>query len=87
MTVEEIKTLDAITTKFAQELGEFKRTQGTINAGYVTGLFRKLAAEYSSQQRTEGIKEGFEAAREIDPLSNFQHNILYPTVDDYLNSK
>lgn len=44
-------------------------------------------AQEASQQRTEGIKEGFEAAREIDPLSNFQHNILYPTVDDYLNSK
>lgn len=43
--------------------------------------------EYASQQRTEGIKEGFEAAREIDPLSTLEHGILYATVDDYLNEK
>lgn len=39
---------------------------------------------YASQQRTEGIREGFEAARERRYLSPYNK---YNTVEDYLNSK
>jgi len=91
MTAEEIKALDAITKKFAHELGEFERTHGTINGGFATGLFRKLATEYASQQRTEWIKQGFEAARDVESeckVWNCEGNVRkYPTADDYLNSK
>lgn len=40
--------------------------------------------EYALQQRTEGIKEGFEAARCRKYLSPYNK---YNTADDYLNSK
>ena len=46
--------------------------------------------EYASQQRTEGIKEGFEAARSNGKVFNgrlIRIALTYPTVKDYLNSK
>ena len=66
-----------------------------VNATYIADLtmndiedmMQEYAREYASQQREEGIREGFEAAREIDPLSKLQHFLVYPTADDYLNSK
>lgn len=53
--------------------------------------FLYMLEEYASQQRTEGIKQGFEAAREVESeckVWNCEGNVRkYPTVDDYLNSK
>lgn len=54
-----------------------------------------FAEAYASQQRTEGIREGFEAARErgirkrtYDGVGELPvYGNLYPTADDYLNSK
>jgi len=46
--------------------------------------------EYASQQRTEGIREGFEAARSNGKVFNgrlIRIALTYPTVKDYLNSK
>lgn len=55
----------------------------------------KLLNAYASQQRTEGIKEGFTAARQggihkrtyegVGEVSVYGN--LYPTADDYINSK
>ena len=46
---------------------------------------------YASQQRTEWIKQGFSAARDVESeckVWNCEGNVRkYPTADDYLNSK
>lgn len=55
--------------------------------------FLYMLEEYASQQRTEGIREGFEAAREAtivrtaygDVNVELEH-FIYQTIDDYLNS-
>lgn len=49
--------------------------------------FLYMLEEYASQQRTEGIREGFEAARRYDLSADAQNKVLYFTADDYLNSK
>ena len=88
MTAEEIKTLDDFTKKFASELTSFGAHERG-NIGYATGLFRKLAAEYASQQRTEGIKEGFEAARDVfrECSDGCEREHTYFDVEDYLSTK
>lgn len=47
--------------------------------------FLYMLEEYASQQRTEGIREGFEAARE--GAGFWEVDFDYDTADDYLNSK
>lgn len=42
--------------------------------------------EYASQQRTEGIREGFEAGKSI-AITTKGAFPRYPTIDDYLNQK
>jgi len=76
MKAEEIKALDDFTKKFAQEAFAFEAQHGYLNGGFVTGVFRKLASDYASQQRTEGIKEGFEAARERSFAINTEHDVI-----------
>lgn len=53
-------------------------------------IYRAMEA-YASQQRTEGIREGFEAARDVlceCKVWNCEGSEKkYPTADDYLNSK
>lgn len=80
------KTLDDFSKEFTNVIGEYEMKHGgIISVGFATGLFRKLATAYASQQRTEGIREGFEAARDGH---GFKYTYFqYDTVDDYLNSK
>lgn len=47
--------------------------------------FLYMLEEYASQQRTEGIREGFDAARE--GAGFWEVDFDYDTADDYLNSK
>lgn len=56
-------------------------------SGNLSLAIHKMLEEYASQQRTEGIKEGFEAARL--PLVDEGRNCgdLFLTVEGYLNSK
>ena len=42
---------------------------------------------YASQQRTDGIRDGFDAAREWGITSDVPNRYLYFTVEDYLNQK
>lgn len=68
---------------------------GLINTSTADEITARAMEIYASQQRTEGIREGFSAARaqgirkrtydgvgEVSVYGN-----LYQTVDDYLNSK
>jgi len=79
MTYEECKK--AIAVKY--QLGT------TLVTGHRASYFEEAALLYASQQRTEGIREGFEAAREkwqhMPPLDIEPDR--YKSLDDYLNSK
>lgn len=85
------KTLDDFSKEFTNVIGKYEMKHGgIISVGIATGLFRKLATEYASQQRTEGIREGFDAARERmvnDTIEGTFYTPVYDTVEAYLNSK
>ena len=81
MTAEEQKIYDKL-IEFG--LGEIPNDENVTM--YYPALVDAIK-EYASQQRTEGIKEGFEAAREWDITADAPNRYLYFTVDDYLNSK
>lgn len=68
---------------------------------HLVPCIKEAMRKYASQQRTEGIKEGFEAAREVkahnvdgdkervNAILALWNNSLaeHPTVDDYLSTK
>lgn len=56
-------------------------------SGFNKTAMLDFAEAYASQQRTEGINEGFEAAREWNFNAKTGFPPVYPTVEDYLNSK
>lgn len=88
MTAEEIKQqlikkhLTGWTGLESASINHYAET-GKIS-GSLSIAIHKMLDEYASQQRTEGIKEGFDAARERRYLSPYNK---YNTVEDYLNSK
>lgn len=56
----------------------------TLVTGHRESYFKEAAMLYASQQRTEGIREGFEAARDRKDQT---FALVYQTIEDYLNSK
>ena len=68
------------------DAAETLREKGDVQLKYAR-LIKKELTEYASQQRTEGIKEGFLAARRWDITADAPNRYLYFTAAQYLNSK
>ena len=89
-TMDNKQLLQSAKDEAAREYG-FPNFQiaATLIAAHV--IIDRAMEIYASQQRTEWIKQGFEAAREVESeckVWNCEGNVRkYPTVDDYLNSK
>ena len=89
-TMDNKQLLQSAKDQAAREWG-YELMDDAWEDSHIVKIIDRAMEIYASQQRTEWIKQGFEAAREVESeckVWNCEGNVRkYPTVDDYLNSK